>query len=63
MLAEGLGTINITLGSVIGAGLQAINVILNNTNSFLQTNVWPLKAIAQALGDGGASWGILRADR
>ena len=53
MLAEGLGTINIALGSVIGAGLQAINVILNNTNSFLQTNVWPLKAIAQALGMSG----------
>jgi hypothetical protein len=53
LLAEGLGTINITLGSVIGAGLQAINVILNNTNSFLQTNVWPPKAIAQALGMAG----------
>jgi hypothetical protein len=58
MLAEGLGTINITLGSVIGAGLQAINVILNNTNNFLQTNVWPLKAIAQALGMAGQVGGF-----
>jgi hypothetical protein len=58
MLAEGLGTINITLGSVIGAGLQAINTILNNTNSFLQTYVWPLKAIAQALGMAGQIQGI-----
>jgi hypothetical protein len=58
MLAEGLGTINITLGSVIGAGLQAINVILNNANNFLQTNVWPLKAIAQALGMAGQVGGF-----
>src|ERR1700722_17370474 len=58
MLAEGLGTINITLGSVIAAGLQAINVILNNTNSFLQTNVWPQKAIAQALGMSGQIGGF-----
>jgi hypothetical protein len=58
MLAEGLGTINITLGSVIGAGLQAINTILNNTNSFLQTYVWPLKAIAQALGMAGQIQGF-----
>src|SRR5271155_4976473 len=58
MLAEGLGTINITLGSVIAAGLQAINVILNNTNSFLQTNVWPQKAIAQALGMAGQVGGF-----
>ena len=58
MLAEGLGTINISLGSVIGAGLQAINTILNNTNSFLQTYVWPLKAIAQALGMSGQIQGI-----
>ena len=58
MLAEGLGTINITLGSVIAAGLQAINVILNNTNSFLQTNVWPQKAISQALGMSGQIGGF-----
>jgi hypothetical protein len=58
MLAEGLGTINITLGSVIAAGLQAINVILNNTNTFLQTNVWPQKAIAQALGMSGQIGGF-----
>jgi hypothetical protein len=58
MLAEGLGTINITLGSVIAAGLQAINVILNNTNNFLQTDVWPQKAIAQALGMSGQIGGF-----
>src|SRR5580692_12513655 len=47
LLAEGLGTINVTLGSVIAGGLQAINTILNNTNNFLQTTVWPPQAIAQ----------------
>src|SRR5580658_10875394 len=53
LLAEGLGTINITLGSVIAGGLQAINTILTNTNNFLQTTVWPPQAIAQALGMSG----------
>src|ERR1700684_262078 len=58
LLAEGLGTINVTLGSVIAAGLGAINVILTNTNNFLQTTVWPPKAIAQALGMAGQIQGV-----
>src|ERR1700678_602141 len=58
LLAEGLGTINVTLGSVIAAGLGAINVILTNTNNFLQTTVWPPKAIAQALGMAGQIQGF-----
>jgi hypothetical protein len=58
LLAEGLGTINVTLGSVIGAGLAAINTILTNTNNFLQTNVWPPQAIAQALGMAGQIQGF-----
>ena len=58
LLAEGLGTINVTLGSVIGAGLAAINTILTNTNNFLQTNVWPPQAVAQALGMAGQIQGF-----
>lgn len=58
LLAEGLGTINVTLGSVIGAGLGAINAILTNTNNFLQTNVWPPQAVAQALGMAGQIQGF-----
>lgn len=58
LLAEGLGTINVTLGSVIAGGLQAINVILTNTNNFLQTTVWPPQAIAQALGMAGQIQGF-----
>jgi hypothetical protein len=58
LLAEGLGTINVTLGSVIAGGLQAINTILNNTNKFLQTTVWPPQAIAQALGMSGQVQGF-----
>jgi hypothetical protein len=58
LLAEGLGTINVTLGSVIAAGLGAINVILTNTNTFLQTTVWPTQAIAQAFGMAGQIQGF-----
>jgi hypothetical protein len=58
LLAEGLGTINVTLGSVIAGGLQAINIILNNTNNFLRTTVWPPSAIAQALGMAGQIQGF-----
>ncbi len=58
LLAEGLGTINVTLGSVIGAGLGAISAILTNTNNFLQTNVWPPQAVAQALGMAGQIQGF-----
>jgi hypothetical protein len=58
LLAEGLGTINVTLGSVIAGGLQAVNTVLTNTNSFLQTTVWPPQAIAQALGMAGQIQGF-----
>lgn len=58
LLAEGLGTINVTMGSVIAGGLQAINTILTNTNNFLQTTVWPPQAIAQALGVAGQVQGF-----
>ena len=58
LLAEGLGTINATMGSVIAGGLQAINTILTNTNNFLQTTVWPPQAIAQALGMAGQVQGF-----
>src|SRR5215469_8615312 len=46
ILAAGLGTINSTLGSVIGGGLQAINTVLSDISNFEQTVVWPKKAIA-----------------
>src|SRR5260370_17716474 len=49
ILAAGLGTINSTLGSVIGGGLQAINTVLSNISNFEQTVVWPKQASAQAL--------------
>lgn len=58
LLAEGLGTINVTLGSVIAGGLQAIFNTLTNTNNFLQTNVWPPQATAQALGMSGQIQGF-----
>src|SRR6202023_4114979 len=34
ILAAGLGTINSTLGSVIGGGLQAINTVLSDISTF-----------------------------
>jgi len=58
LLAEGLGTINVTLGTVIAGGLQAIFTTLTNTNNFLQTNVWPPQAQAQALGMSGQIQGF-----
>jgi hypothetical protein len=48
-LAVGLGTINSTLGSVVGSGLQAINGVMADINGFEQTIVWPRQAIASAL--------------
>jgi hypothetical protein len=48
-LAVGLGTINSTLGSVVGSGLQAINGVIADINGFEQTIVWPRQAIASAL--------------
>jgi hypothetical protein len=53
ILAAGLGTINSTLGSVIGGGLRTMNTVLSDISSFEQTVIWPKQAIAQALGMGG----------
>jgi len=58
ILAAGLGTINSTLGSVIGGGLQAINTVLSDISKFEQTVVWPKQAIAQALGLAGQIQGF-----
>jgi hypothetical protein len=58
ILAAGLGTINSTLGSVIGGGLQAINTVLSDISNFEQTVVWPKQAIAQALGMAGQIQGF-----
>jgi hypothetical protein len=58
ILAAGLGTINSTMGSVIGGGLSSINEVLTAIQQFEQTVVWPLQAIAQARGLVGAIQGI-----
>ena len=58
ILAAGLGTINSTLGSVIGSGLQAINSVLSDISSFEQTVIWPKQAIAQAFGMAGLIQGF-----
>ena len=58
ILAAGLGTINSTLGSVIGGGLQAINSVLSDISSFEQTVIWPKQAIAQAFGMAGLIQGF-----
>jgi hypothetical protein len=58
ILAAGLGTINSTLGSVIGGGLSSINGVLSAIQQFEQTVVWPLQAIAQARGLVGAIQGV-----
>ena len=58
ILSAGLGTINSTLGSVIGGGLSSINGVLSAIRQFEQTVVWPLQAIAQARGLVGAIQGI-----
>ena len=58
VLAAGLGTINSTLGSVIGGGLQAINSVLSDISNFEQTVIWPKQAIAQALGMAGQIQGF-----
>lgn len=58
VLAAGLGTINSTLGSVIGGGLQAINSVLSDISNFEQTVIWPKQAIAQALGMAGQLQGF-----
>jgi hypothetical protein len=58
ILSAGLGTINSTLGSVIGGGLSSINGVLTTIQQFEQTVVWPAQAIAQAHGLVGAIQGI-----
>ena len=58
VLAAGLGTINSTLGSVIGGGLQSINTVLSDISNFEQTVIWPRQAIAQALGMAGQIQGF-----
>src|SRR5246127_720675 len=58
ILAAGLGTINSTLGSVIGGGLQAINTVLSHISNFEQTVIWPRQAITQALGMAGQIQGF-----
>ena len=58
ILSAGLGTINSTLGSVIGGGLSSINGVLSAIQQFEQTVVWPVQAIAQARGLVGAIQGI-----
>ena len=50
ILSAGLGTINSTLGSVIGGGLSSINTVMTDIRSFEQTVVWPQQAITRALG-------------
>src|SRR5579864_3596488 len=44
--------------ALLAEGLGTINVILTNTNNFLQTTVWPPQAIAQALGMAGQIQGF-----
>jgi hypothetical protein len=58
ILSAGLGTINTTLGSVIGGGLSSINGVLTTIQQFEQQVVWPVQAIAQARGLVGAIQGI-----
>jgi hypothetical protein len=57
-LAVGLGTINSTLGNVVGSGLQAINSLVTDINRFEQTVVWPRQAIASALALGAQIQGF-----
>ena len=49
ILAAGLGTINSTLGSVIGGGLQAINTVLSDISNFEQT-VIPESGVKKGIG-------------
>src|SRR5215468_8493302 len=58
ILSAGLGTINSTLGSVIGGGLSSINGVLTTIQQFEQQVVWPAGAIAQGRGLVGAIQGI-----
>lgn len=58
LLSAGLTTINSTMNSVIGGGLNSINGVLTAIQKFEQTVVWPAQAIAQARGLVGAIQGI-----
>ncbi len=58
ILATGLGTINSTLGSVIGGGLRAMNTVLSDISNFEQTVIWPKQAITRALGMAGLIQGF-----
>ncbi len=57
-MAVGLGTINSTLGNVVGNGLQGINGVMTDISRFEQTVVWPARAIAAALGVGAQIQGF-----
>jgi hypothetical protein len=58
ILSTGLGTINTTLGRVIGGGLSSINGVLTAIQQFEQQVVWPAQAIAQARALVGVTQGI-----
>ncbi len=57
-LAIGLGTINSTISTVIGGGLQAISGIEQQVQQLEQNVVWPVQAINQARGLVGSIQGI-----
>jgi len=58
ILSTGLGTINSSLGSVIGGRLTSIIGVLTVIQRFEQTVVWPAQAITHAHGLVGALQGI-----
>src|SRR5260370_31323988 len=53
ILSAGLGTINATLGRVIGGGLSAINAAFSSTPPFQDQHVCPVSAISQTRAPGG----------
>src|SRR5260370_41375899 len=60
VLSAGLGTINTTLGSVIGGGLSSIKGVLTTIQQFEQQVVSPAQAIGQSRGLGGAIQAIYK---
>src|SRR5260370_12452613 len=50
ILSAGLGTINTTLGSVIGGGFSSINGVLTTIQQFEHQLVFPVHPIAQPRG-------------
>ena len=58
VLAAGLGTINSTLGSVIGGGLQSINTVLSDISNFEQTVSMAEASHREALGMAGQIQGF-----